>query len=320
MRLTTFELLTALGFLYFRETDAAWQVVEVGLGGTLDATNVLDEKDVCVFTPIGLEHTAVLGDTVQKIATDKAGILRPGVRAVMGLQRESAADVLREQCERLGASLVEVAESCQLARGRSSLDEQEFRLRTPGGDYRLKLPLLGRFQQENAVTAILAVEQLRESGVELSPQSAAASLAAVRWPGRVEVLKRSPLVVVDGAHSPDSARRLAQVVKDELPHRALLMVVGFSSDKDLDQFAAPFAALDPVVFATASRHPRAASAVDAGRPFQELGLLTRLAPDVAAALDTALGEAAAADMILVTGSLFVAAEAREALLGLLPSL
>src|SRR5579884_3268263 len=123
-RLTTFELLTALGFLHFREACAEWQVVEVGLGGTLDATNVLDEKDVCVFTPIGLEHTAILGDTVAKIATDKAGILRRGARAVMGLQRESAAEVLRAACARLDVPLLEVASVCQLSRGRAGLDEQ----------------------------------------------------------------------------------------------------------------------------------------------------------------------------------------------------
>ncbi len=317
-RLTTFELLTALGFLHFREQGAEWQVVEVGLGGTLDATNVLDEKQLCVFTPIGLEHTEILGDTVQQIAADKAGILRPAVRAVMGLQRESAAEVLRAACAERGATLVEVASACQLARGRSGLDGQELRLRTPLAEYKVKLPLVGRFQAENAATAILGMEQLIDAGVPFTPQTAAAGLAEVRWPGRVEVVKRSPLVVVDGAHSPDSARRLAQTVREELPHRGFYLIVGASADKDLAAIAAAFAPLDPTVIATAAQHPRAAPAAAVGQAFQDAGMMVRLAPDVPAAIDAALGEAAGGDLVLATGSLFVAAEARAAVLGLLP--
>lgn len=319
-RLSTFELLTALGFLHFREQNAAWQVIEVGLGGTLDATNVLDEKQVCVFTPIGLEHTAILGDTVQQIATDKAGILRPGVRAVMGLQRESAAEVIRTACAALGAPLEEVAAVCQLARGKTGLDGQELRLRTPRADYRLRLPLVGRFQAENAATAVLALEQLADAGVALTPQQVAAGLAEVRWPGRVEALKRGPLVVVDGAHSPESARRLAQTVREDLPHRACFLVIGAAKDKDLAAIAAALVPLNPQVFAVAARHPRAATAAAVGQAFQALdaGLLVQLAPSVEAGVDAARAEAGSADLVLVTGSLFVVAEARAAILGLLP--
>ncbi len=317
--LTTFDLLTALAFLFFRDQGAAWQVIEVGLGGTLDSTNVLDEKQVCVFTAIGLEHTAILGNTIAQIAADKAGILREGVRAVMGPQRESAADVLRAACRAKGAALEEVATVCQVSRGKSSLDGQELRLRTPNADYRLRLPLLGRFQIENLATAVLAVEQLQEHGVELAPEQAASALASLRWPGRVEVLKRSPLVVVDGAHSPDSAKRLVQTVREDLPHRAVYLVVGMSRDKDLREFALQFAALDPIVIATASHHPRAASAQAVGQAFQDHGLLVRLAPDVAMAMDTAVAEAGGGDLILATGSLFLVAEARAALLGILPA-
>jgi len=322
-RVTTFELLTALAFLHYREQGADWQVIEVGLGGTLDATNVLDEKDLCVFTPIGLEHTQVLGSTVAQIATDKAGILRRGVAAVMALQRESAAEVLRAACSAQQARLVEVANDCQLSRGKVSLDGQELRLRTVAADYRIRLPLIGRFQAENAATAVLSLELLTDrvggSRLPFTPATAAAGLAAVRWPGRVEVLKRSPLIVVDGAHSPDSARRLAQTIREELPHRAFYLIAGVSADKDLQAIAAAFAPLDPVVFATASHHPRAADAATVGRVFQELGLMVRQAPDVAAAVDAAVAEAGSGDLVLATGSLFVAAEARETVLGLAPA-
>ncbi|MHB8575272.1 MAG: bifunctional folylpolyglutamate synthase/dihydrofolate synthase [Dehalococcoidia bacterium] len=318
-RLTTFELLTALGFFCFRERGATWQVVEVGLGGTLDATNVLDEKQLCVFTPIGLEHTAILGDTVAQIATDKAGILRPGVRAVMAVQRESAAEVLRAACAAQGATLAEVAAVCQLSRQKGGADGQELRLRTPRADYKLRLPLAGRFQAENAATAVLGMEQLVDAGVEFTPQIAARALAEVRWPGRLEVLKRSPLVMVDGAHSPDSAKRLAQALKEDFSYRTLYLVFGASRDKNLPEIAAAFATLDPVVMATAADHPRSAPAATAGQAFQDQGMLVRLAPDVATAMDTAMSEAGSGDLVLATGSLFVVAEARAAVLGLTPS-
>jgi dihydrofolate synthase/folylpolyglutamate synthase len=317
-RLTTFELLTALAFLYFQRQEVDWQVIEVGLGGALDATNVLDKKQLCVFTPIELEHTAILGNTVAQIATDKAGILRPGVRAVMGLQRESAAEVLRAACAALSVPLVEVATTCQMSRGRAGLDGQELHLRTPTAEYRLRLPLLGRYQAENAVTAVLAAEQLTAAGLALTPQIAAGALADLRWPGRMELLKRRPLVVVDGGHTPDAARRIVEAVREELPHRAVLLVIGLSSDKNAAAFAAPFAALDPLVTATVSRHPRAMAAAAVGQAFQAQGMIVRLAPSVAAAIDAALAEAGAEDLVLATGSLFVAAEAREAVLGITP--
>jgi dihydrofolate synthase / folylpolyglutamate synthase len=319
--LTVFELLTALGFLAFRAAGCDWQVIEVGLGGTLDATNALDEKQVCVFTPIDLEHTAILGNTVAQIATDKAGILRPGVRAVMALQREPAAEALRAACAGLNAPLAEVALSCALRRERVSLDGQELKVRTPRATYAFTLPLLGRFQSENAATALLAVDQLAETEprIEVTPQIAAAALREVRWPGRVEVLRRTPLVVVDGAHTPDAVRQLVRAVQEELKPRSVRLVLGVSRDKKLATLAQAFSVLKPDVIAVAAAHPRAVPPEEISAAFQALDLPARAAPNVAAGVDAALAEAAAGDLVLVAGSLFVVAEARAAVLGLLPS-
>ena len=320
-RLTVFELLTALGFLAFRAAGCDWQVIEVGLGGTLDATNVLDEKQVCVFTPIDLEHTAILGNTVSAIATDKAGILRPGVRAVMSLQREPAADALRAAAARLGVTLVEVAQACALRRDKLSLDGQELKIRTPRATYAFTLPLLGRFQAENAAAALLAIDQLAETepGISVTPPLAAAALSAVRWPGRVELLRRSPLVIVDGAHTPDAVRRLVATVQQEVRPRTVRLVAGASRDKNLPALARAFAPLQPEVIAVAAEHPRAVPPAEFGAVFQPLDLPVRVAPSVAAGVDAALAEAGPSDLVLVAGSLFVVAEARAAVLGLLPS-
>jgi len=235
--LTTFDLRNALAFLAFREHRVTWQVVEVGLGGQLDSTNVLDEKDLCVFTPVSLEHTQILGNTIAEIATDKAGILRAGCRAVMAPQRESAAEVFRARCAQLDVPLEEVAAASAMSIDRADADGQSFRLRTPRETYSIQLPLLGRHQVENAATAILGVENLAASGVVADPRVVAGALGVVTWPGRMEIVKRQPWVVLDGAHNTDSARRLVQALRSTFSPRRTLLVVGLNTDKDLAGFA-----------------------------------------------------------------------------------
>ena len=319
-RLTTFDLRTALAFLAFREHAAGWQVVEVGLGGRLDSTNVLDEKDLCIFTPVSLEHTQVLGNTVAEIATDKAGILRRGCRAVMAPQRESAADIFRARCAELDVPLEEVAAVCAMTIDKADADGQSFRLKTPRNTYRVQLPLLGRHQVENAATAILGLENLSEMGVDAEPRSVVSALAEVSWPGRLEVVKRRPWVVLDGAHNTDSARRLVQALRSTFSPQRTILVVGLNADKDLAGFAAVLTDGLPGlnVIATRSTIRRAIDPVDVAQAFTDLGASVRVAHTVNAAVDDALAEAGTADLVCVTGSLYVVAEARAWLLGILP--
>jgi dihydrofolate synthase/folylpolyglutamate synthase len=317
-QITTFEALTALAFLYFRERAAEWQVLEVGLGGRLDATNVVDDKAVCVITPISLEHTAVLGDTVGQIAAEKAAIITPGAPVVMGLQRDSAAEVIRRTCAERGARLVEVARACALNRKGISSEGQDFRLRTPGGTYDLRLPLLGRHQLENAATAVLAVECLADHGVAVPEAALRGGLREVRWPARLEIIRRRPLVVLDGAHNVDSMRRLCQALEEYLTYSRAIVVAGFSADKDVSAIAAELERLPRLerVVATRAPHPRAAAADAVAGAFLEREINTTWEEDVPAALEAALSFAAPEDMVCVTGSLFVAAEARRYVLGL----
>lgn len=316
-QVTTFEALTALAFLYFREKDVQWQVLEVGLGGRLDATNVIDEKAVCIITPISLEHTAVLGKTVGEIATEKAAIITPGTAVVMGPQRESAAEVIRRACAERGARLVEVAQACALSRQGLSSEGQDFRLRTPRATYGLRLPLLGRHQLENAATAVLALESLADHGLAIPEPALRSGLEEVRWPGRLEIIKRRPLVVLDGAHNVDSVRRLCQALEDHLPYSRAVVVAGFSADKDVGAIAAELERLPRLarVIATRSPHPRAAPASVVAGPFLERDIETTWEDDVPAALEAALSQAAPEDLVCVMGSLFVAAEARRHILG-----
>ncbi len=316
--ITTFEALTALAFLYFREREVQWQVLEVGLGGRLDATNVLEHKEVCVIAPISLEHTAILGDTIPQIAAEKAAIITPGATVIMGPQRESAAEVIRRFAADRGARLLEVAQVCALSPVAFSSEGQDFRLRTPSGDYKLHTPLLGRHQLENAATAVLAVEALRDHGVEVDETTLRAGLASVRWPARGEVLRRRPLVVVDGAHNADSARRLRETLVDYLTYDRAILVVGVSADKDVAALAAEMEPLPRLhqVIACRSQHPRAAAAAQVAAVFQEREMPVTWEEDVPKAMDVALSLAEPGDLVCVFGSLFVAAEARAHLLGI----
>jgi dihydrofolate synthase/folylpolyglutamate synthase len=314
-RVSTFETLTAMAFVAFREHGVECQVLEVGLGGRLDATNVLDRKDVCVITPISLEHTAVLGDTIGQIAEEKAGIITPGATVIMAPQRESAADVVRCVCAERGASLVEVAQACALSRAKHGREGQDFSLRTPLATYRLHVPLLGRHQLDNAAAAVLAIEAL---GLDIDEAVLRAGLSAVRWPCRIELLKSAsggPLIVADGAHNADSARRLVQTLRDDLGVRETVLVVGCSGDKDPGALAGELAPIATRVIATRSRHPRAKSPREIAAAFAEREIPAAIGEPVGAAVEAALAQFDGG-AVVVCGSLFVAAEAREHVLGI----
>jgi dihydrofolate synthase/folylpolyglutamate synthase len=311
-RVSTFEALTAVAFLAFRERGVEWQVLETGLGGRLDATNVFDAKEVCVLTPVSLEHTAVLGDTVPQIASEKAGIIKPGTTVVMAPQRESAADIFRATCAERGATLIEVALSCAMNRTGHDDTGQDMTLRTPQRTHKLRVPLLGRHQLENAATAVLALEQ---TGIDIDEAAVMQGLASLRWPGRIEIVRRRPLVVADGAHNRDSARRLAQTLRDDLGRSTALFVVGCGRDKDIEALADELAPLATHLIATRSRSPRSMAPREIAQAFAERETPVSSEDSVSAAADAALAMAGPGDAIVVCGSLFVAAEAREHLLG-----
>ncbi len=313
---STFEALTALAFLYFRERDVRWQVLEVGLGGRLDATNVFDQKAVCVITPVGLEHTAVLGEDIAKIAAEKAAIVTAGATVVMAPQRESAAEVVREVCAQRGATLIEVAQACALRRIRHTSEGQEFALRTPRSTYRLRVPLLGRHQLDNAAAAVLALEALAAQGVPIDEAALRGGLASVRWPARIEVVRRRPVVIVDGAHDRDSARRLATTLREDLGISTATLLIGCGRDKDIGALAEELAPIATQVIATRSRHPRAMEPRHIAGAFRERQAMAAVQEPVGPGVDAALSQAGDRDAVVVCGSLVVAAEAKEHLFGI----
>jgi dihydrofolate synthase/folylpolyglutamate synthase len=314
--LVTFDVLTALGFLLFRDAGVQAQVIEVGLGGTLDSTNVFDTKDVAVITNIGLEHREILGNTVAEIARQKAGIIVPGCPTVMAPQRESAAEVIREVAKERGSQLIEVAGVCNLRRDQASSEAQSFRLRTPTTGYQVKLPLLGKHQLDNAATAVLAVEQLRPGGEKVPEEAVRTGLEAVKWPARIETIKRRPLVVVDAAHTADSARSLRDTLSDYLRVHDATLVVGVMGDKDLEGLVSAIEPMARRVIATQADHPRALDAEVVARAFQNLGIETTWDRKLGAAIDTAMNLSTPSDAVVILGSVALAGEARAYILGL----
>ncbi len=309
-QITTFELTTLLAFLYFEDAGAEVRILEAGLGGRLDATNVVNPL-LAIITSISLDHTSILGTTLRQVASEKAGIIKPGGTIVSASQPEEAAEVIRQTCRERGARLVVVGKDVGWRRISAGMNGQIAHVRTSAGDYHFEIPLLGKFQCENVAVVVAAVQEARALGLPISPRSVATGLRQVSWPGRMQVLQHNPLVLVDGAHNVHSAAVLRETVREDLSFRRCIMVLGTSVDKDLTGIAGELAPLTDAVIATRSRHPRSADPMRVAGEFQALGKEVRTAPDTASAIGAALELASPTDLILVTGSLFIVAEALE---------
>ncbi|MCL1885214.1 MAG: bifunctional folylpolyglutamate synthase/dihydrofolate synthase [Dehalococcoidia bacterium] len=309
--LTTFEVLTALGFLYFSQQKVNFQVVEVGLGGRLDATNVV-WPEVCAITTLGLDHTEVLGDTLAKIAVEKAGIIKRGVPLVSARQETEAAVVIERFCKRHKAVLVRAGVDIVCVVLRECKSAQFLEIKGRLGNYSVELPLYGRFQRENVTVAVGVLEILAERGFHITEHSIAEGLRKVRWPGRFQLLCRRPLIVADGAHNLQSAHELKAAVVDFLRDRPCdkrVLVIGMSSDKDYVAVAQELADLFDVVIATQSRHLRALATDKLAGIFANTNATVMTAPSVPAALDEAVKIGGKNALICATGSLFIVGEA-----------
>ena len=318
--LVTFDLLTSLGFMAFKCEAVNVQVVEVGLGGRVDSTNVFETKELAVITPISLEHTQILGDTVDAIAREKAAIIAPGCAVIIGPQAYPEAEaVVRQRAIEVNAPLVDVATEYRWGVVTHNRRSQDVRIKGPNGILRATLPLFGKHQIENAATAVASVEVLGKREVRSIPkQTIADGLASVSWPCRIEVVREDPLVIVDGAHNRDSARRLAETLVEYFACDRALFVIGCGSDKDLDGLAEELAPLAVRMIAVRSEHPRAMDPQRIVEAFGRLNVDSELVDNVPNGVDRALAATSDAGftLICVAGSLFVAAEARAHLLGL----
>jgi len=309
-QLTTFEVLTALAFAYFGLKEVDFQVLEVGLGGRLDATNVI-QPEVCIITSISLDHTEVLGNSLAEIAAQKVGIIKPGSVVVTSPQRDEAGRVIEETCRNHEARLVRVGSDVTWQSLNFDSNRQQLQVKGRLDSYKLSLMLLGHYQLENAATAVAALEVLAERGFNISRSSIISGLARAKWPGRFQILSRNPLLVVDGAHNPYSARKLKQSLEQYFDFDRAILVIGTSFDKDIAGIVSELGPFFDKVIITCSRHPRAAEPALVESEFAKHGVEAQVVDDVPSALPIAQALAGERDLICVTGSLFVVAEAIE---------
>ncbi len=309
-RLTTFEVTTALGFMHFASQGVDFQVLEVGLGGRLDATNVI-LPEVCVITSISFDHMDVLGNTLAEIAVEKAGIIKRGSVVVTSPLVDEANKVIEEACLNCEAELIRVGSDVTWRSLGFEPDRQSLQVKGRLGSYQLSIPLLGQYQLDNAAAAVAAMEVLAEKGFHVSADSIANGLAKVSWEGRLQTLSHHPLLVVDGAHNADSARKLRQALEQYFSFDRAILIIGLSADKNVAGIISELLPLFDKVIVTRSIHPRAMATAPIVAEFDRHGVEARETDDISVALPLALSLAGDKDMICVTGSLFVAAGAIE---------
>lgn len=325
-RITTFEISTALGFLYFARQKVDIAVVEVGLGGRLDATNIITPI-VSVITSLSMDHMNILGDTLSKIAREKAGIIKPGVPVVLSSQKIEASDVVVDVAQECGSKLVQVGNDFLFKTVEHSLDGQSFQIWQAdeqekmdafiAGDEQdwqpvtIRIPLLGRHQVQNAATAYAVIQVIRDSGFEISNSAILSGFSSVNWEGRFEIISQQPLVILDSAHNRDSAAKLRTALDDYLPGKPVILVFGASEDKDVRGMLTELQPNLKLVVATQSEHPRAMSAGEIADMCRNLDIAA--VPIVSVTDAVAFAESKVQDhqVIVVAGSIFLAAAGKE---------
>jgi len=307
-KLTTFEITTALGFLYFAQQKVDAAVIEVGLGGRLDATNVVMPK-VSVITSLSYDHMAVLGNTLALIAGEKAGIIKPGVPVVSAPQKDEPLEVLVRIANERNAPFTLVGRDVSFKPLSHSLDGQSFRVSTDKDALTLTMPLLGSHQVMNAAVAVTALWKLRDQDFDIPDFAIQNGFAKVKWSARFEVARRDPPVIFDSAHNQESFERLRQALDDYFPSRPVYLIFGASEDKNIPGM---FAEIQPKVkkmFVTRADHPRALEP----EKIQELARQAKIPNEAAASVEAAFARAldlSAKDgsIVLSAGSMFVTAE------------
>jgi dihydrofolate synthase/folylpolyglutamate synthase len=309
---TYFECLTAMAFEHFARARVEFGVFEVGLGGRLDATNVV-EPVVTLVTPIDFDHENFLGHSLAEIAAEKAGILKPGVPVITATQRPEAFAVIARRAAQLGCRMIEAERAYRVATesweegcARATVSEKET-------DWRIdvRLNLRGRFQLRNALTAIAAARVLRRLGCAIPDEAIERGIAAAQWPGRLELLQERPAVYLDGAHNPAAARELAAFWEERFGGRRIVLVFGAMRDKAVDEIAGLLFPRAAAVILTEPHSPRAISAAQLAQVAGHHARRHEVAADAEEAVERALELAGADDAVFVTGSLYLVGALRH---------
>ena len=313
LQITEFELITAIAFLWFAEKKCDVVVLEVGLGGRFDATNVIEEPLVCVIVSISLDHTVILGDTVEKIAQEKCGIIKPGCPVVCSPgEPVGALEVIRHTAEERGCAFTEASLS-DLRILTSGLAGTK--LGYQGETLRLSFP--GAHQVQNAAAVLAAVEVLRSSGLNIPADALRKGFSNARLPARFEVLSENPPVLIDGAHNPGGTSALAATLRSCLPGKKIVAVMGMMADKDAERAVENLSGLFSYVVAAVPPSPRGMSAEEFAALWRKAGTKAGAAKNAEEALRLACARLEPGYALVVCGSLYLAGELREPLRQLL---
>lgn len=306
---TEFELMTALGMVYFLRAGCDIVVLETGLGGRLDSTNVIPAPEAAVITHIGLEHTELLGDTVEKIAAEKAGIIKPGCSAVLYGQSQEAETAVERACGVVNAPLARTAPVEPVSSGQEG---QRFLYRGRGP---YSISLLGEYQVHNAAVVLETVDALRRRGWEIPEKAVVEGLVRARWPGRLELARRGPDVILDGGHNPQCMEALARALGELYPGKKLIFLIGVLADKDWSTMMGELLPLAKEFYTITPDSPRAMSAGELAEYLESRGVRAVPCGTVGDGLDRALAAAGPQDVVCACGSLYMIGEVRH-LLGL----
>lgn len=306
---TEFELITAVAMLYFRRCRCDIVVLEVGLGGALDASNVIDVPEAAVITAMGMDHAAILGPTLGDIAAAKAGIIKPGGAVVSFGGCPEADAVIRERCREQGAQLTEVDFSRLRVVG-TGLDGTDLEFAPYGA---LHVPLVGLYQAKNAAVAVTTVEVLEKRGWEISRRALEQGLASVCWPGRLEVVRRAgPVILRDGAHNAHGMAATVESLRSLFPGKKLTILMGVMADKDVEDMLKLLAPIAGQVFTVRPESPRAMPAEELAALVNRYGVPAVPCAGVAAGLQAAAEAAGADGAVCALGSLYLVGEVRRA--------
>jgi len=305
---TFFEVTTAMGLIYFAREEVDLAVIEVGMGGRLDATNVI-RPDVSVITNISLDHQVFLGRTLTEIAGEKAGIIKRGIGLITGATQPPVLEVFRKTCEDKGAPFWRVGLDIRYRGTGDKINYYGFKRNL----HDVELGLAGSYQHRNAALALGVIELLERRGAQRSEEHIREGLKSAHWPGRLQVVSRDPLLILDGAHNPGAIRCLSEAIRGGFQYKRLILVLGIMADKDVPTILRGIVPMANHVLFTRPEYYRAAAPETLMQQALSLGKPGEIQPTLAEAIEKAKQMAGRKDLILVTGSLFTVGEAMAVL-------
>ncbi len=304
-----FELITCAAMVYYREQKCDVVVLEVGMGGEFDSTNVIETPLLSIITAMGFDHMKYLGNTMTEIATAKAGIIKPGGTTLIYGENPEADQVFRETCQRVGCRLV-VTDHSRITDNAHTLRGHDLSF---GSYTHIHLPLIGSHQVKNAALVLTAVEELKKAGLSIPDTAVYHGMATVRWPARMELLCEKPIFLLDGGHNPHGFFAAANTIRELFPDRKIIVMMGVMADKDHGDMIRQLLPLSKKFYTVQPDSPRALSAEALAEEIHALGGTAEPLGAVKEGVETMLKKAKPEDVLLAIGSLYMAGDVRIAM-------